>query len=73
MHDVCTYTIQLRGQVNEGEINAFGPLQMTVEKAGVEATWFTIHTDQSGLIGLMCHLHGLGFIFQSMDRLDPNP
>ena len=71
MHDICTYTIQLRGQVNEGEINALGPLPMTVEKTGAEASWFTIHTDQSGLIGLMRHLHGLGFVFLSVDRLDP--
>ena len=71
MHDICTYTIQLSGQVSESEINALGPLPMTVEKNAVEATWFTIHTDQSGLIGLMRHLHGLGFVFLSVDRLDP--
>ena len=73
MHDICTYTIQLRGQVSESEINDLGPLPMTVEKARAEATWFTIHTDQSGLIGLMRHLHGLGFVFLSVDRLDPHP
>jgi hypothetical protein len=73
MNDSCTYTIQLRGQVSAGEINALGPLQMTVEKAEAGATWFTIHTDQSGLIGLMRHLHGLGLVFLSMNRFDPNP
>ena len=73
MHDVCTYTIQLRGQVSEAEINALGPLPMTVEKAAPGATWFSIQTDQSGLIGLMRHLHGLGFVFLSMNRNDPNP
>ena len=73
MNDICTYTLQLHGQVNENEINALGPLQMTIEKAGAGATWFTISTDQSGLIGLMRHLHGLGFVFLSMNRLDPNP
>jgi hypothetical protein len=72
MNDICTYTIQLRGQVNEGEINALGPLQMTLDEAGAEATCFTLHTDQSGLIGLMRHLHGLGFVFLSVDRLDPH-
>jgi hypothetical protein len=73
MHDVCTYTIQLGGQVSEGEINALGALPMIVEKSGPGATWFTIQTDQSGLIGLMRHLHGLGFVFLSMNRNDPNP
>ena len=71
MNDLCTYTLQLRGQVDEREINALGPLKMAIEKAGPDATWFTIHTDQSGLIGLMRHLHGLGFVFLSMNRLDP--
>ena len=71
MHDICTYTIQLSGQVSESEINALGPLPMTVEKNEAEASWFTILTDQSGLIGLMRHLHGLGFVFLSVDRLDP--
>ena len=70
MHDICTYTIQLSGQVSESEINALGPLPMTVEKNEAEASWFTILTDQSGLIGLMRHLHGLGFVFLSVDRLD---
>jgi hypothetical protein len=31
------------------------------------ATLFTVCTDQSGLIGLMRHLHGLGFVFLSVN------
>jgi len=73
MNDLCTYTLQLLGQVSESEINALGPLQMTIEKAGPKATWFTIRTDQSGLVGLMRHLHGLGFVFLSITRQDPDP
>ena len=73
MHDIITYTIQLSGQVNESEINALGPLQMRVEKAEASATWLITHTDQSGLIGVMRHLHGLGFVFLSVNRVDPNP
>jgi len=72
MNDLCTYTIQLHGQVSENEINALAPLQMAVEKSAPGATWFTLRTDQSGLIGLMRLLHGLGFVFLSMTRLDPN-
>jgi hypothetical protein len=73
MNDLCTYTLQLYGQVTESEINALGPLQMSVEKTAPNATWFTICTDQSGLVGLLRHLHGLGFTFLSIDRLDPDP
>ena len=66
MNDICTYHIQLRGQVDEGDINATSPLQMTVVRVDQAATLFSVCTDQSGLIGLMRHLHGLGFVFLSI-------
>jgi hypothetical protein len=66
MNDICTYHIQLRGQVDEGDINVTSPLQMTVARVDQAATLFSICTDQSGLIGLLRHLHGLGFVFQSV-------
>lgn len=68
MNDICVYLIQLRGQVNEIEINAMSPLQMMVTRVDTASTLLTINTDQSGLIGLMRHLHGLGFVFLSVKR-----
>jgi hypothetical protein len=68
MDDICTYHLEIRGPVDEDEINAMSPLQMGVERAGPAATLLTISTDQSGLIGLMRHLHGLGFVFLSVKR-----
>ena len=68
MNDICAYLIQLRGQVDENEINAMSPLQMTVTWVDTASTLLTVHTDQSGLIGLMRHLHGLGFVFLSVKR-----
>jgi len=68
MNDLCNYHIRLRGQVDEAEINGMSPLHMTIEQTGANATLFTIHTDQSGLIGLMRHLHGLGFAILSIER-----
>ena len=70
MNDVCTYLIQLRGQVEVGEINALSPLAITVERAESTATVLAACSDQSGLIGLMRHLHGLGFVFLSVSRVD---
>ncbi len=84
MNDVCTYLIQLKGQVDEGEISATSPIQLTVKKGNVlkadpeqsecegpfAQTLITICTDQSGLIGLLRHLHGRGFILLSMCRVD---
>jgi hypothetical protein len=69
MNDMCTYLIQLRGQVDEGEINAMSPLQMTMERGDTAATVFTVRTDQSGLIGLLRHLHGLGLALVSVRRV----
>ncbi len=67
MNDICTYHIQIRGQAEESEINAMSPLQMTVVRVNQAATLFSVCTDQSGLIGLLRHLHGLGFVFLSVN------
>ena len=68
MDDICTYLIRLRGQMDEDELNALSPLQMRVERVDPAATLLTVCTDQSGLIGLTRHLHGLGFVFLSVMR-----
>lgn len=58
MDDICTYQIEVRGQMDENDLNAMSPIQMTVVWADAASMRFTIHTDQSGLIGLIRHLHG---------------
>ncbi len=68
MHDTCTYHIQVRGQVYESDINAMGPIEMQTVRVDTDATLFTIRTDQSGLIGLLRHLHGKGFVLLSVTR-----
>jgi hypothetical protein len=67
MNDICTYLIQLRDQVNENDLNAMSPIQMTVVRVDTAATLFTVCTDQSGLIGLIRHLHGRGFVLLSVN------
>jgi hypothetical protein len=68
MHDTCTYQIEVRGQVDEDAFNATSPLQMTVVRLEPDATLFTICADQSGLIGLIRHLHRQGFVLLSVYR-----
>ncbi|MGD9099076.1 MAG: hypothetical protein PVF45_01255 [Anaerolineae bacterium] len=68
MQDICTYQIEVRGQVEENDLNAMSPLQMTVVRADTASTLFTICADQSGLIGLIRHLHGRGFVLLSLHR-----
>ncbi len=66
MHDICTYQIEVRGQADENTLNAGSPLQMTVVRKDTATTLFTIYADQSGLIGLIRHLHGRGFVLLSV-------
>jgi hypothetical protein len=67
MHDIFyTYRIEVQGQVDENAFNATSPLQMTVVRRDTATTLFTVCTDQSGLIGLIRHLHGHGFVLLSV-------
>ena len=68
MNNISTYLIEVRGRLEEEDVNTMSPLKLSVEWVGQEATLLTVRTDQSGLIGLMRHLHGLGFVFLSMKR-----
>lgn len=70
MNDSCTYILQLRGQATESEFNAMSPLQMIVIPTEPGGLRVTFSTDQSGLVGLMRHLHGLGFVFLSFNRIE---
>ncbi len=67
MDDSCTYRIQLRGQVAADEINTRSPLLLTLVNTDPAATCLTVTTDQAGLIGLLRHLHGLGFVILSVN------
>lgn len=66
MQDFYAYKIMVRGQVDEKDLNANSPIQTTNVRVEMNVTVFTIHADQSGLIGLMRHLHSRGFMFLSM-------
>lgn len=66
MNMSCVYHIQIKGQVVESEINAMIPLEMVCEWTDTAVTQFSVHTDQSGLIGLMRHLHNRGITLQSV-------
>jgi hypothetical protein len=68
MDDLCIYQIVVRDPVSETDLNRLSPVQVVVEQADLAATRLSVQTDQSGLIGLMRHLHALGFVFLSMSR-----
>ena len=68
MHELRTYQIELRGQVDEKDLNIMSPLEMALVRVDTAATLFRIRTDQSGLIGLVRHLHSRGFVLFSIIR-----
>jgi hypothetical protein len=68
MQEICTYQIEVQGQMDENDLNAMSPLEMTVIRGDTAATLFTICADQSGLVGLIRHLHGRGFVLLSVTR-----
>jgi len=61
MQAICTYHVEVRGELDEVTFNAASPLQVTVVRTDPEATLFAVCADQSGLIGLIRHLHQRGF------------
>jgi len=74
MDDTCTYQIEVRGQAAENNLNAMSPFHLTVVQVGADeqhpdaSMLLAVHTDQSGLIGLLRHLHTRGHVLLSMHR-----
>ena len=69
-----TYQIIMAGQVDADDLNVMSPLhiqQMRVEAGcgGIERTVFSVCSDQSGLIGLLRHLHARGLVLLSVQLL----
>ncbi len=55
-----TYLIRLRGQVDADDINALSPVAVRAQTEEQRDTVLAACCDQSALIGLLRHLHGLG-------------
>ncbi len=70
MEDIFTYRISVRGRVAEADIAPFSPPGLRVAPNGETCTVLIIHTDQSGLIGMLRQLHGLGLVLLSFET-DP--
>jgi hypothetical protein len=68
MDDLCIYQIVVRDPVSETDLNRLSPVQVVVAQVDPAATRLSVQTDQSGLIGLMRHLHALGFVILAMSR-----
>ncbi len=72
MDELCTYQIEIRGRADENDLNAISPIQMTVVRADAKSTLLTVSTDQSGLVGVLRHLHSRGLVLQSVRSVKVN-
>lgn len=68
MDDICTYRIEVEGQLSANDLNTGSPLEMKLVQAKATATLFKTCTDQSGIIGLIRYLHGRGLVLLSIVR-----
>ena len=66
MDELRTYRIEIQGRADENDLNAISPFQMTVVRADAESTLLTVSTDQSGLVGVLRHLHSRGLVLRSV-------
>ena len=69
MDDVHHYQIQIEGQMNEEDLNLMSPLKLKIEQADETAALLTVCTDQAGLVGMLRHLHGLGFVLLAVHNV----
>ena len=67
MNDVSIYHLLLDAQPDEATLHA-SPLALNLERVDAKGTVLSVETDQSGLIGLMRHLHARGYVFLSVER-----
>jgi len=70
MDNQCTFLIKIRGAANESDINLLAPRELKVRHSSSRDTLLVVPSDQSGLLGVLSYLHGLGFEFLSIIRLD---
>jgi hypothetical protein len=69
MQELCTYQIEIQGCLEEKDFNLMSPNRITEVRACPDTVQFTTYADQSGLIGLLRHLHQQGYVLLSIQRI----
>ncbi len=69
------YRIEVRGRIDGEWLQCFGcSVEIMADEtlqAEEDITILKVHTDQSGLVGLVRKLHGLGVIIQQLQIIQP--
>jgi hypothetical protein len=66
------YRIEVRGQVDVDWLRSFEGLEDSIigeKRQREDITVLNIHTDQSGIVGLVRRLHGLGITILSFEMV----
>ncbi len=66
------YVIKTEGDVDATLVDWFGPVEITrvIAEDGEAVTLLSgLVIDQAGLVGLLRHLHGLGLVLLSIERV----
>jgi len=66
MDEQKVYEIEIAGWTADDDVRTDGPLQTAVLRADEESTVLVVQADQSGLVGLLRHLHGRGAVLLSV-------
>jgi hypothetical protein len=66
MDELCTYQLEVRGQMDQQDLKATSPVQMMAVRVDAVSMRFTVRTDQSGILGLIRYLHGRGLALLSV-------
>ena len=65
---VEAYRLQLRGRVDADFVTSFCPQGTTLRLEDSTTVLENIQTDQSGIVGLIRHLHNLGCVILAFQR-----
>ena len=64
---IRTYTLTLHGELDADFASAFCPSETTFVCDGKISRLANLHLDQSGLIGLLRHLHNFGCVILTLE------
>jgi hypothetical protein len=67
LQDQRVYRITLQGQIDEEFVDAYCPTGTVLVREGDAAVLSAIHADQSAIVGLVRHLHSLGYSLLALE------
>lgn len=70
MKEFLEYRIQIQGKFDRDDLNRNSPVNLFLGEGSGSETYIEVHTDQSGLIGVLRYLHQRGIVIRSMNLFE---